>query len=112
MKTPVNFIVFLYFIFPVLGMAQASQPDTTGIQYGKTYELRLKAPVKCIQQIEYDKTGQEPKWKLSEDNQTIYIQDYIINTRVKLKVVYETGREEEYTQSSCTIRLSQSGPSL
>ncbi len=89
-----------------------SAVDTSGIQHGKTYEIRLKAPVKCIQQIEYDKTGEEPKWRLSDDNKVIYIQDYIINTKIKLKVVYDTGREEEYSQSPCTIRLTQAEPAL
>ena len=92
--------------------AQQLPSDTTGIQYGKIYELHLKAPVKCIQHIEYDKTGDEPNWKLSEDNKTIFIRDYIINTKVKLKVVYETGIEEEYSQSPCTIKLSATQPAL
>ena len=102
------------FLLLLTGSAVVAQEtiDTSGVQHGKVYELKLKAPVKCIQHIEYDKTGEEPNWKLSEDNKSILIRDYIINTKVKLKVVYETGREEEYTQSPCSIKLSQSQPAL
>ncbi len=103
-------LILIY--FPLVSAAQESLPDTSGIQHGKVYEIKLKAPVKCIQHIEYDKSGAEPNWKLSEDNQTIFIRDYIINTRIKLRVVYENGREEEFFQSPCTIRYSQSQPAL
>jgi len=105
----VSLVSFLFLLNPFSLLGQA---DTSGIQHGKIYELRLKAPVKCIQQIEYDNTGKEPNWKLSDDNKVIYIEDYIINTKVKLKVVYETGREEEYSQSPCTIKLSEKQPAL
>jgi len=98
----------LLFLFRI----SSAQTDTSGIQHGKVYEIKLKAPVKCIQQIEYDKTGQEPNWKLSEDNKVIYIEDYIINTKIKLKVVYESGNEDEYFQSPCAIRLSDMQPAL
>ena len=111
-----NCFKLLFLLFFLNGLqalyAQNSLPDTSGIQHGKVYELKLKAPVKCIQHIEYDKTGDEPNWKLLEDNKTILIQDYIINTKVKLKVVYETGIEEEFSQSPCSIKLSQSKPFL
>lgn len=108
------YLISLIFCFNITYTASAQEvtPDTSGIQYGKTYEIKLKAPIKCIQRIEYDKTGEEPKWKLSEDNKTIYISDYIINTKVKIKVVYETGKEEEYMQSPCTVKLSASEPVL
>jgi hypothetical protein len=104
--------LFLPLLFSLTYFSATGQADTSGIQHGKIYELKLKAPVKCIQRIEYDKTSEEPKWKLSDDNKVIYIEDYVINSKVKLKVVYETGREEEYTQSPCSIRLSEKQPAL
>ena len=112
MKKTLLITLLVFLCFPFGSVAQDAVPDTSGIQHGKVYELKLKAPVRCIQHIEYDKSGAEPNWKLSEDNQTIFIRDYIINTRIKLRVVYETGREEEFFQSPCTIKLSQSQPAL
>jgi len=110
-KALISFFSFLFLFYFQPGYSQ-SEVDTSGIQHGKTYEIKLKAPVKCIQEIEYDKTGKEPNWKLSEDHKTIYIRDYIINTRIRVKVVYETGREEDYTQSPCSVKLSQTEPAL
>jgi hypothetical protein len=110
-KALITIFSFLFLAVVKPGFSQ-NETDTSGIQHGKTYEIKLKAPVKCIQEIEYDKTGKEPNWKLSEDHKTIYIRDYIINTRIRLKVQYETGREEDYTQSPCSVKLSQSEPAL
>lgn len=107
------FLLFLFFLsFNDVLSAQSLNQDSSSVQQGKVYELKLKAPVKCIQKIEYEKSGLEPDWKLLDDKRTILIQDYIINTKVKLKVIYETGKEEEFSQSPCSIKLSEAKPFL
>ena len=72
------------------------------------YQIKLKDPVKCIQQIEYEKTGEPIKGYLDDDKTKIYLEDYKVNNRVKLKVIYENGREEEILRSPCSIELKYS----
>lgn len=71
------------------------------------YQIRLPKAVKCIQRIEYEKTGEEIKGWLDEDRKVIYLENYLVNNRVKVKVIYEDDNEELMLRSACSVELSQ-----
>lgn len=70
------------------------------------YQIKLQEPVKCIQHIHYEKTGEEIKSYLDDDKKTIYLENYKVNNKLKVKVIYEDGREEEILRSPCSVELS------
>ncbi len=69
------------------------------------YQIKLRDTVKCIQQIEYEKTGEPIKGYLDDDKTLIYLENYKVNNKVRLRVIYESGREEEILRSPCSIEL-------
>lgn len=91
-------VFFLVFVF-ICSIAFAQQNSDI-------YQIRLQEPVKCIQQIKYEKNGEEIKGWLDDDKKTIYLENYMINNRLKVKVIYENGREEELMRSPCSVELS------
>lgn len=82
-----------------------AQTDSVKKSSNDVYEIKLKDPVKCIQLLEYEKTAEPIKGYLDVDRTKVYLENYKVNNRVKLKVIYENGREEEILRSPCSIEL-------
>lgn len=98
----------LFMLILGLGLMSSNaiaQSDSLQGNHSDVYEIKLKEPVKCIQQIEYEKSGEPIKGYLDDEKTKIYLEDYKVNNRVKLKVIYENGKEEEILRSPCSIEL-------
>ena len=95
----VAFVMYL----PLLGFAQTPSPQEAPQDI---YQIKLQKPVKCIQKIEYEKTGEEIKGWLDEDKKTIFIENYKVNNKVKVRVIYEDNVEEQISRSACAVELS------
>ncbi|HNR19552.1 MAG: hypothetical protein IPJ79_14705 [Bacteroidetes bacterium] len=91
------------FLLPLFSLCQ-SQIDSKPTDI---YQIKLEKPVKCIQKIEYEKTGEEIKGWLDDDRKIIYLENYRVNNRVKVKVIYDDDNEEQMLRSACSVQLSQ-----
>lgn len=103
--TRIFIIAFLFLVFKTSiasGQSKDSSQHNTDI-----FQIRLQDPAKCIQHIEYDDTHEEIKGYLNEDGTIIYLDSYTVGKKVKLKVVFASGREEEILRSPCSVELSE-----
>lgn len=91
------------FLLPIVALCQ-TQIDN---KPADIYQIKLEKPIKCIQKIEYEKTGEEIKGWLDENHKTIYLENYQVNNRLKLKVIYDDDNEEQMLRSACSVELSQ-----
>jgi hypothetical protein len=96
-------ILLAAFLLPLVALCQ-TQIDS---KPANIYQIKLEKPVKCIQKIEFEKTGEEIKGWLDEDRKTIFLENYQINNRVKVKVIYDDDYEEQMLKSACSVELSQ-----
>ena len=98
--------LFIAVLFLLASAQLFAQADSLPSQnQNDIYQIKLKDPVKCIQQLEYEKTSEPIKGYLDDDKTIIYLEDYKVNNRVKLRVIYENGNEEEILRSPCSIEL-------
>lgn len=67
------------------------------------FQFYLDEPAKKIQKLEYESDGKELDGELSEDGKTVYLKDYKAKSRVKVSVVYRSGKKDTFTKSSCYI---------
>ena len=108
MKNLFSFIfIFFLFAFSCKAFATADsirienpKPVENGI---KDYQIFLKHPAKQIKLIMYEKNFLPIQGKLSEDKKSVIMKDYQTGNKVRLKVVYEDGTEEEIIKSPCYI---------
>jgi len=67
------------------------------------FQFYLDEPAKKIQKLEYESDGTEIDGELSEDGKTVYLKDYKPKSRVKVSLVYRSGKKDSFTKSSCYI---------
>lgn len=67
------------------------------------YQIFLKQPAKEIKLLMYEKSFLPIQGKLSEDRKSILMKDYDPGSKVRVKVIYEDGTEEDFTKSPCYI---------
>ena len=103
MKKIIVAIIILLMSVSVKTIAQSA--DST--RHSDTYQIKLQEKVKCIQNIEYDKTGEKLKGILSEDGTIIYLPDYKVNNKLRLNVILENGQAAEIYRSPCSVELSE-----
>lgn len=94
--------VLLALCIPLRALAQTTPSDLPI----DIYQIKLEKPVKCIQKIEYEKTGEEIKGWLDNDKKTIYLENYRVNNRLKVKVIYDDDNEEQMLRNACSVELS------
>ncbi|HNP49730.1 MAG TPA: hypothetical protein PKL85_12880 [Bacteroidia bacterium] len=81
----------------------ASTTDSSSIQRVKDYQISLPHPAKEIKLLLYDKSFLPIQGKLSEDKKSVILKNYEQGNRVRIKVVYDDGTEEEILKSPCFI---------
>lgn len=73
-------------------------------QYNSTlFQFYLDEPAKKIQKLEYESSGEEIEGELSEDGKTVYLNNYKAKSRVKVTLVYRTGKKDSFIKSPCFI---------
>lgn len=80
-----------------------SARDSTSRKQIQDYQISLPHPAKEIKLLLYDKSFLPIQGKLSEDKRSVILKNYEQGNRVRLKVVYEDGTEEEILKSPCFI---------
>lgn len=98
-----RYLTLIFFMIYFNASAQNHNPDVGPA--GTIYQIKLTDSVKCIQLIEYEKTGEPVKGYLDDNKTLIYLEDYKVNNKVRLKVIFENGREQEIMRSPCSIEL-------
>jgi hypothetical protein len=81
----------------------SAQSDNAKPSVKKDYQIYLKQPAKEIKLIWYEKDFRPIQGKLSDDKKSIIIKDYEKGERVRVKVIYEDGTEEDFIKSPCYI---------
>jgi hypothetical protein len=85
----------------LLSFTAEAQSDTTR---SKTdFQIFLKQPAKEVKRILYEKNFLPIQGELSEDHKAVIIKNYQQGSKVRVKVVYEDGTEEEFVKSPCFI---------
>ena len=98
MKKLLSILIFSLFI-----SFASAQSDNAKPAVKKDYQIYLKQPAKQIKLIWYEKDFRPIQGKLSDDKKSIIIKDYEKGERVRVKVIYEDGTEEDFIKSPCYI---------
>ncbi len=69
----------------------------------KQYQFHFDKPVRSIEGLQYEKTGEPIKGNLSPDGIRVVMDNYHKGSRIKAKVTYEDGTTEDITRSPCVI---------
>ncbi len=67
------------------------------------YQIFLKEPVEKIFKIEYEKTGKPIKGHMTEDKESIILQNYNGKDRVKITYRDTEGQKQSMSKSKCFI---------
>ncbi|MBK7683589.1 MAG: hypothetical protein IPJ26_14475 [Bacteroidetes bacterium] len=69
----------------------------------RQYQFQLDEPVKSIDELRYEQSGEKIKGTLSPDGLRVVMENYKKGQRVKLKVEHADGKVEEVSKSPCFI---------
>lgn len=94
-------LVFLVF-FGILP-ASANADSSAVAPRRPDYQIHLKAPAREIRHIMYERNFLPIQGTLSEDKKSVVLKELEKGQKVRVKVVYEDGTEEEFVKSPCFI---------
>ncbi|MFN0187771.1 MAG: hypothetical protein ACKVQV_03640 [Bacteroidia bacterium] len=84
--------------------AQSLKQDTLFMpEQFRQYQFQLDEPVKSIDELRYEQSGEKIKGSLSPDGLRVVMENYKKGQRVKLKVEHADGKVEEVSKSPCFI---------
>lgn len=69
----------------------------------RQYQFQLDEPVKSIDELRYEQSGEKIKGTLSPDGLRVIMENYKKGQRVKLNVEHADGRIEAVSKSPCFI---------
>lgn len=69
----------------------------------RQFQFQLEKPVKAIENLQYEKTGEPIKGYLTPDGTRIIMDNYKKGQRVKVDLIQKDGKVESLTKSSCFI---------
>jgi hypothetical protein len=97
-----HFLVIMVLSFSAKG--QSLKQDTLFMpEQFRQYQFQLDEPVKSIDELRYEQSGEKIKGSLSPDGLKVIMENYKKGQRVKLKVVHADGKVEEVSKSPCFI---------
>ncbi len=97
-------IIILLFILSNSLSAQSLKKDTLFIPAGlRQYQFQLEKPVKAIEHLQYEKSGEPIKGYLSPDGSRIIMDNYKKGQRVKVDLIQLDGIVVPLIKSSCFI---------
>ena len=100
-----NILLILLLIFNCNFLsAQSLKNDTLFIPGGvRQYQFQLDKPVKSIEHLQYEKSGEPIKGYLSPDGSRIIMDNYKKGQKVKVDLIHLDGKIETFLKSSCFI---------
>lgn len=95
----------LILVFIAIANHASAIVDSTQVQkeFKPDYEIHLKQPAKEIKLLMYEKNFIPIQGKLAEDHKSVIMKDYQTGAKVRIKVIYEDGTEDEFVKSPCFI---------
>lgn len=100
---PRRFALITFLLLAFSGTRISAQTDTLKAKVQSDYQIFLKHPAKEIRHILYDKNYLPIHGQLSEDRKALILKNYEPGNKVRFKIVYEDGTEEEILKSPCYI---------
>ena len=95
--------LLILLIFSAFSFFAYSAPDTLNVKQKQEYQIFLKQPAKSIKLLMYEKNFLPIQGKLSEDRKAVIMKNYEPGSKVRVKVIYEDGTEDEFLKSPCFI---------
>jgi len=95
--------ILLSFIFLAISYAALGAADSTTVEKKPDYQIFLKQPAREIKLLMYEKNFLPIQGKLSEDKRSVIMKEYQTGNKVRVKVLYEDGTEDEFVKSPCYI---------
>jgi hypothetical protein len=84
--------------------AQSFKKDTLFLPEGmRQFQFQLDDPVKAIDHLRYDQSGESIKGTLSPDGSRVVMENYKKGQRVKLQITHFDGKTEEIMKTPCRI---------
>ncbi len=97
---PLLLLVFLAMSGHLFAVVDSTQVET---DKKPDYQIHLKQPAKEIKLLMYEKNFLPIQGKLSEDHKSVIMKDYQGGSKVRIKIIYEDGTEDEFVRSPCFI---------
>jgi hypothetical protein len=101
-----RFLIFLTLIcsFPAVdGNGQNPQEQSKPAEKKTDHQIYFKKPIKEINHIMYDRSFLPIQGEISEDKKSVVLKNWEKGTKVRVKVTYEDGTEDEIVKSPCYI---------
>lgn len=100
-------IIFVFLFLASINdatQAQSLKGDTIFMpEQFRQYQFQLDEPVRSIDELRYEQSGEKIKGSLSPDGLRVVMENYKKGQRVKLKVEHADGKVEEVSKSPCFI---------
>jgi len=97
-------ILSIFFIISAISLGTICAQSTPSDGVNKQdFQIYFKQPVKEIKHIMYDKNFLPIQGELSKDKKSVVLKNWEKGTKVRVKVTYEDGTEDEIVKSPCFI---------
>ena len=103
MKSLIHRLVPLLFVFAFISFCSSAQTDDDKSKPKTYYQIYLKQPAKKIKLLMDDKKLLPVQGIISDDKKSIILKNYEKGTKVRVVVVYEDGKEDEFIKTPCYI---------
>lgn len=98
-----NLIIVLLLVFAQGAGKSCAQDVDTKQEKKQDHQIYFKKPIKEINHIMYDKSYLPIQGEISEDKKSVVLKNWEKGTKVRVKVTYEDGTEDEIVKSPCFI---------
>ncbi|TAH44021.1 MAG: hypothetical protein EYC69_01215 [Bacteroidetes bacterium] len=98
------FATLTFVFFSVLVYSQAATDGENKLpQNRQDHQIHFQQPIKEIKHIMYDKSFLPIQGEISKDKKSVVLKNWEKGTKVRVKVTYEDGTEDEIVKSPCYI---------
>lgn len=103
MKGLLTSIIFVFFALAGYTQVATEGSENNVPQKTQDHQIHFQQPVKEINHIMYDKSFLPIQGEISKDKKSVVLKNWEKGTKVRVKVTYEDGTEDEIVKSPCYI---------
>ncbi len=93
-----------FVLFSTLAFSQTTTDGANKVpEKIQDHQIHFQQPIKEIKHIMYDKSFLPIQGEISEDKKSVVLKNWEKGTKVRVKVTYEDGTEDEIVKSPCYI---------